>query len=194
MPRRVSQDGKLPLHYAAAKGASLEVMSLLLDANRDAPGIKDNVRRCTHTPCMPLARCYPTYEYIEAVCALRTAMHTQGMKLSLHHAAVNGAPFDVMKLLLDANSEAVHAADKVPRRCHARPPRCCCRCNAASSSSVCSAPLCMVFCQCHAVHGASQDGKLPLHYAAAKGAPFDVMKLLLDANLEGATSKDKARS
>jgi hypothetical protein len=87
-------------------------MSLLLDANRDAPGIKDNVRRCTHTPCMPLARCYPTYEYVEAVCALRTAVHTQGMKMSLHHAAVNGAPFDVMKLLLDANPEAATAADK----------------------------------------------------------------------------------
>ena len=52
----------------------------------------------------------------------------------------------------------------------------------------------MVFCQCHAVHGASQDGKLPLHYAAAKGAPLDVMKLLLDANLNSVTSKDKARS
>ena len=93
-------------------------MSLLLDANRDAPGVKDNVRRCTHTPCMPLARCCQTYEYIEAVCALRTAMHTQGMKMSLHHAAVNGAPFDVMKLLLDANPEAATAADKA--RCSAQ--------------------------------------------------------------------------
>ena len=34
------------------------------------------------------------------------------MKMSLHHAAVNGAPFDVMKLLLDANPEAATAADK----------------------------------------------------------------------------------
>jgi ankyrin repeat protein len=40
----------------------------------------------------------------------------------------------------------------------------------------------------------TQDEKLPLHYAAAKGAPLDVMKLLLDANSEAATSKDKARS
>ena len=52
----------------------------------------------------------------------------------------------------------------------------------------------MVFCQCHAVHGASQDGKLPLHYAAAKGAPLDVSRLLLDANLKAAASKDKARN
>ena len=38
----------------------------------------------------------------------------------------------------------------------------------------------------------TQEEKLPLHYAAAKGAPFDVMKLLLDANLEATTSRDKA--
>ena len=34
----------------------------------------------------------------------------------------------------------------------------------------------------------TQDEKLPLHYAAAKGAPLDVMKLLLDANREAATA------
>ena len=39
-----------------------------------------------------------------------------------------------------------------------------------------------------------QDEKLPLHYAAMSGAPFDVMKLLLDANPEAATAADKARS
>ena len=38
--------------------------------------------------------------------------------MSLHHAAVNGAPFDVMKLLLDANPEAATAADKA--RCSAQ--------------------------------------------------------------------------
>jgi ankyrin repeat protein len=40
---------------------------------------------------------------------------------------------------------------------------------------------------------AAQDGKLPLHYAAAKGAPFEVMELLLDANSNATTAKDKAR-
>ena len=39
----------------------------------------------------------------------------------------------------------------------------------------------------------TQEGKLPLHYAAAKGAPFDVMKLLLDANREAATAVAQAR-
>jgi len=35
--------------------------------------------------------------------------------LPLHHAAANGAPLEVMKLLLDANPEAVNVADKVRR-------------------------------------------------------------------------------
>ena len=39
----------------------------------------------------------------------------------------------------------------------------------------------------------TQDERLPLHYAATKGAPFDVMKLLLDANPEAATAADEAR-
>ena len=39
----------------------------------------------------------------------------------------------------------------------------------------------------------TQEEKLPLHYAAAKGAPFDVMKLLLDANLDAATAVAQAR-
>ena len=42
--------------------------------------------------------------------------------------------------------------------------------------------------------GASQDGKQPLHYAAAKGVPLNVTELLLEANPEAATLKDKARS
>ena len=39
----------------------------------------------------------------------------------------------------------------------------------------------------------TQDEKLPLHYAAAKGAPFDVMKLLLSANPEAVTTADGVR-
>ena len=52
---------------------------------------------------------------------LRHAPRTQEGKLPLHYAAAKGAPFDVMKLLLDANREAVTAADKV-RRCEPTPP------------------------------------------------------------------------
>ena len=39
----------------------------------------------------------------------------------------------------------------------------------------------------------TQDGKLPLHHAASKGAPHDVMKLLLDANPEAVTTADGVR-
>jgi len=42
------------------------------------------------------------------------------------------------------------------------------------------------------VHGASQDGKQPLHYAAAKGATFEVTELLLEANRQAAATTDKA--
>ena len=81
------------------------MMKLLLDANRDAPSIEDNVRPLhAHISIHPPARCYPTYRG----CALQiTAM--QDEKLPLHHAAMSGAPFDVMKLLLDANPEAATA-------------------------------------------------------------------------------------
>ena len=39
----------------------------------------------------------------------------------------------------------------------------------------------------------TQEEKLPLHYAAAKGAPLEVMKILLEANPKATISKDKAR-
>ena len=39
----------------------------------------------------------------------------------------------------------------------------------------------------------TQDGKLPLHYAAAKGAPFEVVELLLNANPEAAAAAAQAR-
>ena len=39
----------------------------------------------------------------------------QDKKMPLHHAAMSGAPFDVMKLLLDANPDAVTTADGVRR-------------------------------------------------------------------------------
>jgi glycine cleavage system regulatory protein len=44
------------------------------------------------------------------------------------------------------------------------------------------------------VHGSSQNVKLPLHYAVAKGVSFEVTKLLLEANLTAAAATDKARS
>ena len=50
--------------------------------------------------------CHPTY---------RGRAHTancQGEKRPLHHAAMNGAPEEVMKLLLEANNDAVTKADK----------------------------------------------------------------------------------
>ena len=53
--------------------------------------------------------------------------------------------------------------------------------------------LCVSLALCCATH-ASQDGKLPLHYAAVKGASYEVTELLLDANRDAAAKADKARS
>ena len=39
-----AKDGQLPLHYAAEKGTSLEVMKLLLEANTDAVTLVDEAR------------------------------------------------------------------------------------------------------------------------------------------------------
>ena len=45
-----TQEEKLPLHYAAAQGAPLDVMKLLLDANRDAATAVAQARRGAHVP------------------------------------------------------------------------------------------------------------------------------------------------
>ena len=42
---RCAQNDKLPVHYAAAKGASLEVVRLLLGPNREADAEVDKARR-----------------------------------------------------------------------------------------------------------------------------------------------------
>ena len=40
----------------------------------------------------------------------------------------------------------------------------------------------------------AQDGRMALHDAAMKGAPFEVIKLLLQASPEAVTAADKART
>ena len=170
------------MHYAAANGAALKILTLLLEANRDAPSIDDNVRsRYAHAPIYT-TRCHPTHrDCIDD--------HVQDKKRPLHHAVMSGAPFDVTKLLLDANREAAAAADE-----------------ARSSAGHCAPPI--TLCGRTAPFGPSflplssrktkykpriQEAKLPLHHAAAKGAPFDVMELLFEANPDATISKGKAR-
>ena len=48
---RVAQNGKLPLHYAVEKGATLEVVKLLLggQGNATTATAEDKVRRCANT-------------------------------------------------------------------------------------------------------------------------------------------------
>ena len=49
----------MPLHYAAAKGALLKVMTLLFEANHDAASIDDNVCPLRARP-LPHAAIQPT--------------------------------------------------------------------------------------------------------------------------------------
>ena len=126
--------------------------------------------------------------------------------MPLHHAAATGAPVDVMKLLLDADrqtatavAQARAALSPCTRTSHTAGP-------AAARLTTHRAPLAtpsrpIVLCVMHPVYTprrvsrrASQDGKQPLHVAAAKGATSEVIKLLLQANTQAAASKDKACS
>ena len=119
--RGASQDVKLPLHYAAAKGASFEVTELLLDANRDAAAAPDKARSSAqmHCPrCRGRSTCPPSPSSSRTdllprpTNAAPRASYTQDGKLPLHYAAAKGALFGVMELLLDANPKAVTEADK----------------------------------------------------------------------------------
>jgi len=118
---------------------------------------------------------------------------SQNLKLPLHYAAAKGAPFEVMELLLDANREAAAAADKARGPANTAPPTPCrrrravCRCSPSSSRTDLVAPTRPMLR--HTPR--TQDEKLPLHYAAAKGAPLGVMKFLLDANPKALTATDK---
>ena len=120
---------------------------------------------------------------------------SQNVKLPLHYAAVKGAPFEVMKLLLDANTEAAAAADKARSSAHAAPPP------LHAAANLCALLLPLLLARtCHSTRRLlrraprTQAKKLPLHYAAAKGAPFEVMKLLLDAHHEASTAVDNVRA
>ena len=125
----------MPLHHAADKGAPFDVMELLLKTRSEPAAAADKARssvKILHRPravaqhCVPLLLALRPFVLFQSPCharVLRLAPRTQDERLPLHYAAIKGAPFDVMKLLLDANSEAVNAADKVPRRARARPPR-----------------------------------------------------------------------
>ena len=54
-----AKDKQLPLHYAAEKGASLNLMKLLLKANPEAAAAPDKARRPAHDapPMLPPQLC-----------------------------------------------------------------------------------------------------------------------------------------
>ena len=87
-------------------------MKLLFDANRDAAAAPDNARSSAHVaPPTCCTLCVPDYLPLSsrnrlAKPMLRHAPCMQDASLPLHHASMNGAPFEVMELLLGANRQA----------------------------------------------------------------------------------------
>ena len=57
----VAQDKKHPLHYAAEASASLEVMTLLLEADSNAAAAADKARAAARPLHVPPARCHETH-------------------------------------------------------------------------------------------------------------------------------------
>ena len=116
----------------------------------------------------------------------------QAGRLPLHYAVEKGAPLDVVTLLFEAHREAVAVEDdarRTPQPCHTPPRRRWCgrtpgpaSRSAVSAQGSPSAPV-----------RSAQGGKLPLHYAADKGAPAEVVTLLLKANEKAVAVEDKAR-
>ena len=109
------QNGRLSLHYAAAKGAPFAVVEALLNANRKAAITTD--KACLRVQTAACAVVPPPSRAVVRGALppppmLHRAPRTQDEKLPLHYAATKGAPFGVMKLLLDANPKAVTEADK----------------------------------------------------------------------------------
>ena len=63
--RRTPQSGGLPLHYAAAGGASVEVITFLLEAYKDAAFKEDQARLCDHAAaCAAAAAQFPPFLYL----------------------------------------------------------------------------------------------------------------------------------
>ena len=127
-----AKGGQLPLHYAAKEGASLNVVKLLLKANPGAATAVDGAR-CSAQAVLRIHISPPTLPPHRRVRHLSrdlvqspsdtTILHrtprTQVGELPLHCAvASKGAPFDVVKLLLEANPEAAAVVAQARRRAH----------------------------------------------------------------------------
>ena len=107
------QDGRLPLHMAAANGSSLEVVKLLLEANPEAITTAAKACRSAHTPMLPPQHHSSTMRPSLPCCRTRPPCPVSfdspraaqdGPPLLL--ATASGAPVQVVKLLLDAHPEA----------------------------------------------------------------------------------------
>ena len=128
-----SQDGRLPLHYAAAKQASEAVVVALLAAHPGAVKEQNRVRQpCpTHLPRHALARI--------------SLPRAQIGRLPLHEAAATRASEAVVRVLLAAHPGASKEKDNVRLR---NPPRYACVCVRACNHSPSAVLHRMGSCRC----------------------------------------------
>jgi len=172
--------GLLPLHWALRKGASLDVLKLLLDAYGDSAKQPDNDGE------LPLHWALAMDSSVDVVKLLLSA-HVDAVKhmdrngrLPLHWALDLGTSIEVLKLLVNANPGAMTHADKrgmLPLHWVVE--------NGVSLDIV----KLLIDANPAATKHADDDGMLPLNIALQRRAPMDMLKMLLDANPEAAKHK-----
>ena len=110
----VAQGDKLPLHYAAENGASLEVVNLLLGSDTGLASTSDKVPPAEPAHCplfLTISRGTAAHTVLRLICATRCAPAQSG-GLALHYAAAKGASLEVVTLLFEAYKAAATKGDQ----------------------------------------------------------------------------------
>ena len=89
--RHTPQSGSLPLHYAAAKGALVEVVTLLLEAHKSAAAEGDQARLCDHAAaCAAAAAQFPPFLYLSPHVSSHHFFVTRGRHYEPNHCDARG--------------------------------------------------------------------------------------------------------
>eukprot|EP00873_Tetraselmis_striata_P038635 jgi/Tetstr1/458899/TSEL_000366.t1 len=175
-------NGDLPLHWAAATQAPVEVAEALLAAHQAGAKEKNSDGN------LPLHSAVQNKAPVEVVEALLAA-HQAGAKekdsdgrLPLHWAAWKQAPLEVVEALL-----AAHQAGAAEKDSDGNLPLYLAAANKAPVEVV------EALLAAHQAGAAEKDrnGNLPLHSAVQNKAPVEVVEALLAAHQAGAAEKDR---
>ncbi|XRB22513.1 hypothetical protein RI054_31g123650 [Pseudoscourfieldia marina] len=179
--KQKNKDGDLPLHWAVANNAPVEVVSKLIDAYRDGVQVKNNNGN------LPLHYAANYNAPVEVISKLLDAYRDGAQvknndgNLPLHLAAANDASVEVISKLLDAYPDGA----QVKNNDSSLP---------LHYAAYYNAPVEVISKLLDAYPDGAQvkdnDGALPLHLAANYNAPVEVISKLLDAYRDGAQVKD----